>query len=136
MTATGDLTKNATIISWVCQVVAAVILLQTLYFKLTGAPEPIYIFTTIGMEPWGRYGSAAVELVAGILLLVPSMAGIGAVLALGVISGAIFFHLTTLGIVVMDDGGTLFVMALVVFACSLTVAWLRRGQIPVLNRLV
>lgn len=136
MTATGDLTKNATIISWVCQVVAAVILLQTLYFKLTGAPEPIYIFTTIGMEPWGRYGSAAVELVAGILLLVPSLAGIGAVLALGVISGAIFFHLTTLGIVVMDDGGTLFVMALVVFACSLTVAWLRRGQNPVLNRLV
>jgi uncharacterized membrane protein YphA (DoxX/SURF4 family) len=117
-------------------VVAAAILLQTLYFKLTGAPEPVYIFTTIGMEPWGRYGSAAVELVAGILLLVPSMAGTGAVLALGVISGAIFFHLTTLGIVVMDDGGTLFVMALVVFVCSLTVTWLRRKQIPVLNRLV
>ena len=136
MTANGDLTKAATTISWVCQVVAAVILLQTLYFKLTGAPEPVYIFTTIGMEPWGRYGSAAVELVAGILLFVPSMAGIGAVLALGVISGAIFFHLTSLGIVVMDDGGALFVMALVVFVCSLTVAWLRRGQIPVLNRFV
>lgn len=136
MTASGDLTKTATIISWVCQVVAAVILLQTLYFKLTGAPEPVYIFTTIGMEPWGRYGSAAVELVAGILLFVPSLAGIGAVLALGVISGAIFFHLTSLGIVVMDDGGALFVMALVVFVCSLTVAWLRRGQIPVLNRFV
>jgi putative oxidoreductase len=135
MTSSGELTKTATIISWVCQVVAAVILLQTLYFKLTGAPEPVYIFTTIGMEPWGRYGSAVVELVAGILLFVPSMAGIGAVLALGVISGAIFFHLTTLGIVVMDDGGALFVMALVVFVCSLTVTWLRRGQIPVLKRL-
>jgi putative oxidoreductase len=136
MTFSGGLSKTATVSSWGCQVVAAAILLQTLYFKLTGAPEPVYIFTTIGMEPWGRYGSAAVELVAGILLLVPSMAGIGAVLALGVISGAIFFHLTTLGIVVMDDGGTLFVMALVVFVCSLTVTWLRRKQIPVLNRFV
>ena len=136
MAFSGGLSKTTTIISWGCQIVAAAILLQTLYFKLTGAPEPVYIFTTIGMEPWGRYGSAAVELVAGILLFIPSLAGIGAVLALGVMSGAIFFHLTTLGIVVMDDGGTLFVMALVVFVCSLTVAWLRRGQIPVLNRFV
>jgi len=136
MSGTTELSKSARITSWICQVVAAVILLQTLYFKLTGAPEPIYIFTTIGMEPWGRYASATAEGVAGVLLLVPATAGIGAVIALGVISGAIFFHLTTLGIEVLGDGGTLFAMALVVFACSLTVAWLRRRQIPVINQFV
>jgi uncharacterized membrane protein YphA (DoxX/SURF4 family) len=116
----------ARVVSWVAQAAAAAILLQTLYFKFTGAPESVYIFETVGMEPHGRYGSGVAELLAAVLLVWPRFAWYGAVLALGVISGAIFFHLTKLGLEVQGDGGTLFGLALVVFAASLVVAWLRR----------
>ena len=132
-TEAGMLTRNASIISWICQLVAAVILLQTLYFKFTGAPESIYIFTTLGLEPWGRIGSGVVELIAAVLLMIPATAGFGAVLALGVISGAIMSHLTKLGIEVQGDGGLLFGLAVTVFVTSLIVAWLRRETIPVVR---
>ncbi len=128
-----SLPKTAAILSWVAQLVAALILLQTLYFKFTGAPESVYIFTTLGMEPWGRIGSGVVELIAAVLLLTPATAGIGAVLALGVMGGAILSHLTRLGIVVQGDGGLLFVLALTVAGCSTLVAWLRRESIPVVR---
>ena len=127
------LTRNGSIVSWICQLVTAVILLQTLYFKFTGAPESIYIFTTLGLEPWGRIGSGMVELIAAVLLLIPATAGIGAILALGVISGAIMAHLTKLGIEVQGDGGVLFGLAITVFVTSLIVAWLRRETIPVVR---
>ena len=113
------------VVSWVAQAIAAVILLQTLYFKFTGAPESVYIFTTVGMEPAGRYGSGIAELIAAILLLTPRFAFWGALMGMGVISGAIFFHLTKLGIVVQDDGGLLFGLAVTVFVCCAVVAALR-----------
>ncbi len=116
--------------SWTCQVVAAAILAQTLFFKFTAAPESVYIFQTLGMEPWGRIGSGLAELVAVVLLLVPATAGVGAVLALGVISGALVSHLTRLGIEVQGDGGLLFGLACVVFVASATVLWLRRADLP------
>ena len=84
--------------SWILRGIAAVILLQTLFFKFTAAKESVYIFSTLGMEPWGRIGSGMAELVASVLLLMPSTVALGAVLSLGVISGAIFFHLTKLGV--------------------------------------
>jgi len=121
--------RVAVVVSWIAQVVAAVILGQTLFFKFTGAPESVYIFTTVGMEPAGRYGSAVGELIAVILLLIPHLAAFGALLGLGVISGAIFFHLTSLGIVVQDDGGLLFALALVVFACCATVLAIHRNDV-------
>ena len=93
----------------------ALILLQTLFFKFSGALESVYIFSTLGIEPVGRIGSGIVELIAAILLFVPNLIWLGAGLALGVISGAIFSHLTVLGIVILDDGGTLFALALMVF---------------------
>jgi uncharacterized membrane protein YphA (DoxX/SURF4 family) len=130
-----SLPKTATYLSWACQIVAAVILLQTLYFKFTAAPESVYIFSTLGLEPWGRIGSGIVELIASILLLIPATAGIGAIIALGVISGAIVSHLTKLGIVVQNDGGLLFGLAVTVFICGAIVAWLRRDQIPVVRGL-
>jgi len=104
-------------LTWIARVVVAAILLQTLIFKFTAAPESVYIFETVGMEPWGRIGSGVAELIAGALLLIPGrrFAAAGAAMSLGVISGAIFFHLTKLGIVVQDDGGQLFAMALAVF---------------------
>lgn len=119
---------------WLCRIVAAVIMLQTLYFKFTAAPESVYIFSTLDMEPAGRIGSGVGELVASILLLVPAVSWLGALMGLGVISGAIFFHLTKLGIEVQGDGGLLFIYAVVVFVCCAVVAWISRAQIPVVNR--
>lgn len=115
------------------RVIAAIILLQTLYFKFTGAEESIYIFTTVGMEPWGRIGSGIAELIASILILMPRTAWLGALMSLGVISGAIFFHLTILGIEVQGDGGYLFILALIVFVCSAIALWIHRTGIPYLN---
>lgn len=123
-----ELTQTNKIASWIFQVLAALIFFQTLFFKFTGAAESIYIFETIGMEPWGRIGSGIVELIAGFLLLWPRRAWLGALLGMGTISGAIFFHLTSLGIEVMGDGGTLFIMALTVFVSCLIVLVIRRKQ--------
>jgi uncharacterized membrane protein YphA (DoxX/SURF4 family) len=120
-------------ICWLLQLVVAGILLQTLYFKFTAAPESVYIFSTLGMEPWGRIGSGVAELLAAILLLVPATAAFGALVAVGVISGAIFFHLTKLGIEVQGDGGLLFGLALAVFAGGLVILALRRQQLPIIG---
>lgn len=128
----NSLSKTNRIISWLCRVTAAVILLQTLFFKFTGAPESVYIFTKVGMEPWGRYGSGIVELIAAILLLSRCHCWLGALLALGVMGGAIMSHLTKLGIVVQDDGGLLFALAITVFVASGVTAFLHRNQIPFL----
>ena len=115
------------------KLIIAVILVQTLYFKFTGAAESVYIFTQVGMEPWGRIGSGIIELIAAILILIPTTTWIGALLALGTISGALFFHLTKLGIEVMDDDGTLFILACVVLICSLILLWKNRIKIPLIG---
>lgn len=120
----------------IARAVAALILLQTLFFKFTGAEESVYIFEKVGAEPVGRIGSGIVELVASILLFVPRFVWLGAALALGVISGAIISHLTILGIEVQGDGGLLFILACVVFLCSLFVLWLKRHQIPLVGKLL
>jgi hypothetical protein len=120
----------ATIASWVLQFVVAGILLQTLFFKFTGAAESVYIFSTLGAEPWGRIGSGVVELIAAILLLVPATTTVGAALALAVITGAIFSHLTVLGLEVQGDGGLLFSLAVTVFVASGLILLLRRAEIP------
>ena len=127
--------KTKVILSWVFQLIAAVILFQTLFFKFTGAEESVYIFSTLGIEPWGRIASGMAELLAVVLLLVPRTVTLGALLSLGVISGAIVSHLTKLGIVVKDDGGLLFALAVTVFLCSLAILALRRQQIPIVSRL-
>ena len=121
------------IFEWVLSLVAAFILLQTLFFKFSGAEESIFIFSTIGLEPWGRYASGVVELIAGVLLLFSKYRVYGSILALGVISGAIFFHLTVLGIDVKEDGGQLFYYALAVFSASLLLLFIKRKEIPLLG---
>jgi len=124
------LSRNATILSWLLQIAVAAILFQTLFFKFTGAEESKYIFSTLGLEPWGRIGSGLVELVACILLLVPSTVVWGALLSVMVISGAIVSHVTRLGIVVKDDGGLLFVLAVIVFVGGLMILAIRRTELP------
>lgn len=124
------------IISWIFRIIVAVIFLQTLFFKFTGAPESKYIFTTLmgaEYEAFGRIGSGIFELIAAILILVPSTVAIGAVVSLGVISGAIMSHLTQLGIVVQDDGGTLFILASTIFVLSLIVLIIHRKELPIIG---
>lgn len=119
---------------WLLRLVVAGILLQTLFFKFTGAEESVYIFTTVGAEPWGRIGSGVLELVAAILLLVPATAALGALLAAGLMAGAVMSHLTILGIEVKGDGGLLFTLAVIVLVAGLGVAFIRRAEIPVVGR--
>lgn len=107
---------------------AAIILLQTLWFKFTGAAESVYIFSTLGIEPWGRIGSGVAELVAALLLLSGRFSWAGALLAMGIMGGAMLSHLTVLGIEVMNDGGTLFLLAVIVMLCSAFVLWCERSK--------
>ncbi len=116
------------------RVIVAAILLQTLYFKFTGASESKFIFETLGMEPWGRIGSGVVELIAALLLLYRPLVWLGALLALGTISGSLFFHLTRLGIVVQDDGGLLFILACIVWIASLIILWQERKHIWLMQK--
>ena len=111
---------------------AAIILLQTLFFKFSGAEESVYIFTQVGMEPWGRYGIGVMELIAAALLIIPASAWAGGILALGLMVGAIGMHLTLLGIVVQDDGGYLFSLALAVALCSIYVIYYNRDKLLLL----
>lgn len=122
------------IASWVARIVAAIILLQTLFFKFTGAKESIYIFQQVGMEPWGRYGSGTVELIASVLLFIPGATALGALIGMGVMAGAIGSHLTVLGIEVQDDGGLLFTLAIVVFVCCGFLTWLHRKSLPLIGK--
>ncbi|MEL6986538.1 MAG: DoxX family protein [Bacteroidota bacterium] len=125
--------EKPTILDWILRVVAAVILIQTLRFKFTAAPESVYIFETLGLEPYGRIGIGVVELITGILLLIPRTAGIGGVIGMGVMAGAIFSHLTKLGIDVQGDGGLLFGTACFVFLICAIITWRARKQIPILK---
>jgi len=127
---------NFSVISiWVLRLLAAVILLQTLYFKFSAAPESIYIFSKLGMEPWGRIGTGILELIAGILLLIPGTTVFGALLAIGLMTGAIFFHLTKLGISVQNDGGQLFIYALFVFVSCIALVIIHRNDLTVIKNI-
>ena len=130
------LTRTQTVISWILQIAVAIILFQTLFFKFTGAEESKYIFSTVGAEPWGRIGTGILELIAVVLLLIPSTVTLGAILAIGAASGAILSHLTKLGIVVKDDGGLLFALAVSVFISSAIILLIRRNEIPVIGKML
>ena len=120
---------------WIVKFVAVIIFLQTLYFKFTGAEESVYIFQTLGLEPYGRIGSGVVELIASILILIPKTTLIGALLGLGTIIGALFSHLFFLGIEVKNDGGTLFILAIITFLCCLILIYNQKNKIPDLLKL-
>ena len=119
---------------WSARLISVIILAQTLFFKFSGAAESIYIFTTVGMEPWGRIGIGILELVAAVLLLFNKTALFGGVLALGLMLGAIGMHLTKLGISVQGDGGYLFFLALLVAVCSAFVLLRNKAKVESLIR--
>jgi uncharacterized membrane protein YphA (DoxX/SURF4 family) len=122
-------TKQTNRLLWIPKLIAALIMLQTLYFKFSAAPESIYIFTAIGMEPWGRIGTGIMELIASILILIPAATVFGAVLGIGLMGGALFFHITRLGIVVQNDGGLLFIYAMAVMICCIALVCAKREQL-------
>lgn len=113
---------------WILRILAALILLQTLYFKFTAHPQSVKLFTELGMEPWGRIGTGIFELIASILILYPRTTGIGAVLGVGLMSGAIFFHLTKLGIN-FDGDPVLFIYAVITFLSCTILALIYRRQV-------
>ncbi len=114
---------------WILRVVAAVILLQTLFFKFTGAPESIYIFSTLGIEPYGRIGAGIAELICAILILIPKTTWIGALGGCGIMTGAILSHLFVLGIVVENDGGFLFFLAIITLICCLALLYFNKNKL-------
>ena len=118
----------ASLAPWVLRIVAALIMLQTLYFKFSGAEESVYIFSQLGMEPWGRIGTGILELIASIVILYPRTTFFGSVLAIGLMSGALVAHLTRLGISVKNDGGQLFIYALLVLLSSVILAVIYRSD--------
>ena len=117
---------NIMVISWILRIIVAVILLQTLYFKFSAAPESVFIFEQVEMEPLGRIGVGIAELIASLLILYPRTVRIGAVMAVMLMLGALYFHFSILGIEVMGDGGLLFTLALTVFICALAVFFMPR----------
>ncbi|MFI1745876.1 DoxX family protein [Thalassobellus sediminis] len=119
----------------ILRITVAVILIQTLRFKFTAHPDSVYIFSKIGLEPYGRIGIGILELIAGIMLLIPKTVWVGALLTIGVIGGAIFMHLTTLGIQTKNDGGILFTTAVVTFILSLNILYIYKKDIPFINKL-
>ena len=136
------------VLSWACRVIAAVILLQTLFFKFTAAPESVYIFTKVAefvhgyaqflpvetVQASARIGSGVLELIASVLLLIPRIVWAGCLLAIAATAGAIISHLTFLGIVVQDDGGLLFALAIAVVCTSVIALYLHRSQVPVIGK--
>lgn len=123
------MSKRQKILFTILRFAAAIILLQTLAYKFTAHPESVHIFSTLGIEPYGRIGIGILELVAGGLLIFSRFSHLGALLALGLMSGAIFSHLTILGIEVNGDGGSLFALALITFFCSAGVLYLQKAQL-------
>jgi putative oxidoreductase len=127
--------KLKIICSWLLRIIAAVILLQTLYFKFSGHPESVELFTQLGVEPWGRIATGIIELIAGALLIIPATAFIGAMLGAGLMAGAILSHLTVIGIESRGDGGQLFILAITVLICCLVILLLHKQQgVALLNK--
>lgn len=125
---------GSSIFLWIARIIAALIMLQTLYFKFTGQPESVHLFTVLNLEPEGRIGIGIAELVASILILIPRTSWLGAMLGAGLMAGAIFFHLTKLGIA-FEGSSLLFIYAVVTLLACLYILWAHRVQIPVIKKL-
>ena len=116
-------------ISIIIRIVIAIILIQTLRFKFTAHPDSVYIFTKLDLKPIGRIGIGALELIVAILILIPKTIWVGALLSVGLMAGAIFSHLTNLGIEINEDQGQLFYMTVGLFILSLIILFNQQKKI-------
>lgn len=108
---------------------AAAILLQTLYFKFSAAPESVYIFSQLHLEPYGRIGIGILELFISLLLIFRRTSVWGSLFGLAVMIGAIVSHVLVLGIEVRNDKGLLFFLALAVFVLCLVSLILQKNKV-------
>ncbi len=127
--------KRVSIFTWIVKLVAVLILLQTLFFKFSGAEESVYIFSKLGVEPYGRIGSGVIELIASILILIPRTTLLGALIGFGTMSGALLSHLFVLGISVKNDGGELFALAVITLICCVVLIIQNKEKLPDLLKL-
>ena len=121
------------IILLLLRIIVVIILLQTLRYKFTAHSDSVYIFSKIGLEPYGRIGIGIIELLIGILLLIPKTVWLGSGLAVGVMGGAVLMHLTKLGIEINGDDGTLFYTAVFTCSISLLLLWMYREDILIIG---
>lgn len=124
------ITRRQKLVGWFCRIIAAAIMVETLFFKFTGAPESVYIFSKMNMEAWWRYGQGIWELIASILLLIPRLGWAGGILTMSAMSAAVLSHFTVLGIAVQGDHGLLFGMGVVTLMCGAIVTFIHRYEIP------
>ncbi len=122
-------TSGAGVLRWALRLVAAGLMLQTLFFKFSGAAESVYIFSTLGVEPWGRIGTGVMELIASLLILWPRTTGLGAMLGAGIMGGALLSHALVLGWEIMGDGGQLVIYAAIILLACLLLLFIFRQQL-------
>lgn len=119
-TSTQNQSKGLNITLWVLQISAAVMFGMAGFSKLAGAEQMVTIFERIGIGQWFRYVTGVLEIIGALLLLFPTLAGLGGLLLACVMAGAVLAHLTVLG------GSPLLPLALL--AVTAFIAWGRRRR--------
>lgn len=108
------------IFSWLLRIIIAILFLQTLSFKFTAHPDSVYIFSKLGVEPYGRVALGIIELITSLLILIPRTKLVGILFSFFIILGAIASHFFVIGIEIKGDGGGLLLYAFIIFiACVL-----------------
>jgi len=105
--------------SLLLRITVAIIYIQTLYFKFTAHPDSVYIFTKMGVEPFGRISLGVIELIISIGILIPKTKYAAIVMSIAIVLGALMSHIFILGIIVNGDNGLLFSLACLIFLLSI-----------------
>ena len=118
--------KKTSLLSFVIRIAISLIYLQTLYFKFTAHPDSVYIFSKLGLEPYGRIGIGMLELIVAILLVLNKTKLLSIIVSLGIITGAIASHLLVIGITIKEDHGGLFTLAIIIFTLNIVLIYLHK----------
>ena len=116
----GSRAKIVNVLLWILQIGAAGMFLMVGFLKLSGSAQLVGLFEAIGLGQWLRYLTGTLEVVGAILLLIPRTSGLGALLLVGVMAGAVMTHVFIVG------GSPL--MAIVLLVVTGIVAWGRRQR--------
>lgn len=123
-------------IIFVLKIIAAIIMMQTLFYKFSGAQESVDLFTKLAgeNEAYMRVGTGVLELIASVLLFIPKSIWFGAFMTIGLMSGAILGHLTKIGISHNNDGGLLFGAAIFILIVGVLVLFIEKKNIPYIGK--